>query len=515
MFKINPIRQAIFEGFFQRITAIDREPDIIEPLKDFGVPNYGFMMFDYNYRNYNSDNTIGNMLHLTTYFGGWYGNRDHVIYNGVSESVDLQFDLTPDTRFINLQTYIDNMSEIRSDNRSPKFLVTYHVSYDLPEGTTPERLYLVRFSADYGAYLYVQNNFSSSRLPRELRVTAPAKVNVRIIKVFKGVSIYDPEWREISLSVSGQNPFTLTAAEMFHPEPMTFLTFDAYLRKLDKPLQPQLAAEFQTYVNNPTYHYADSINTMRLKAGSSGDHRLNGYDVLTLHVEPPRYGSSTEYYIRLEPAHRVTRGLQTREDRLIGSWYPNTGSNLRSPSVTDPLVGIIPEQINVTGRGDYYDDRDLSYADAMITYKNPIVEHVSANQLAAYSVVGYQLTIKRNMIEYTEDLTPYLDITTDGYLDIKVDKESGEPITLCTIKWKIPESTSDYLKAQSVIMSSINRDPDWRSGVTNYTVSVKARLIDTYGDTSDGSDPTRPKKPISVLFYGGYVDPPIDDNVIT
>ncbi|APD19004.1 hypothetical protein [Vibrio phage J14] len=78
MFKINPIRQAIFEGFFQRITAINRDPDTGEPLKNFGVPNYGFMMFDYNYRNYRSDNAIGNMLHLTTYFGSWTGTNDYV-----------------------------------------------------------------------------------------------------------------------------------------------------------------------------------------------------------------------------------------------------------------------------------------------------------------------------------------------------------------------------------------------------------------------------------------------------
>lgn len=514
MFKINPIRQAIFEGFFQRITAINREPDTGEPLKNFGVPNYGFMMFNYNYRNYRSDNAVGNMLHLDTYFGGWTGNNDYVIHSGAGESIELQFDLTPDTRFISLQPYIDDMSEVNRNNRSPKFLVTYHVTYDLPEGTTPALLYSVRFSASGGANLYVQNGYSRSRLPEELQVNAPAKVNVKIIKVFRGSSIYDPEWREVSLTVSGSNPFTLTADQMFHHEPMTFLTFDAYLRKLNKPLQPQLSAEFQIYTNDRRFYYAESINTMRLKSGAVEDHRLNGYEVMTLHVDPPRYETSKEYHINLEPANRITNISQTKEDRLVGSWYPNSGSNINKPSVTDPLVGIIPEQINGTGRGEYFDDRDPSYANQMIVHQHPAVTNVYADRYTSYLVIGYRLTINRELIEYNEKNPPYLSIQEDGYLNINIDSDAGEQIKLCTIKWKIPESTSDYLEAQTVVMSSVNGRPDWTSGKTNYTVSVNAKLIDTYGDISDGSDPTQPNKPISVIFYGGYVDPPIEDNVL-
>ena len=514
MFKINPIRQAIFEGFFQHITAINRDPINPDPLKNFGVPNYGFMMFDSNARNYQSDNAIGNMLHLSTYFGGWVGNNDYTVYNGVSETLDLQFELTPSTKTIPLQSHIDVMSVNSSDNRYPKFLITYHITYDLPEGTTPNILYLVRFHASGGASLLVRSNYGNSRLPADLKVDAPAKVNVRITKVFRGIATYDPEWREIDLSVSGSNPFTIPASQMFHPEPMTFLSFDWYLRKMNTPLTPQLAAEFETYVSDPRFYYAESINTMRLKAGTVEDHRLNGYEVLSLYVTPPRYEDSQEYSITLESPHSISSTSGTREDRLVGSWFPNTGSNINKPSVTDPLVGIIPEQLNVTGRGDYYDDRDLDYASSMITYKNPIVDRVYADTYSAYSIVGYRLTINRAMLEYDENLTPYLSITKDGELDIKIDNALGEEITLCTIKWKIPESTSSYLEAQSVVMSSVNGKPDWRGGKTNYTVSVNARLIDTYADISDGTDPTKPKKPISVLFYCEYVDPPLNDDVI-
>ncbi|APD19000.1 hypothetical protein [Vibrio phage J14] len=49
--------------------------------------------------------------------------------------------------------------------------------------------------------------------------------------------------------------------------------------------------------------------------------------------------------------------------------------------MTDPLVGIIPEQINVTGRGDYFDDRDLDYASQMVTYQHPAVTKVYVGTL--------------------------------------------------------------------------------------------------------------------------------------
>ncbi|APD19001.1 hypothetical protein [Vibrio phage J14] len=141
---------------------------------------------------------------------------------------------------------------------------------------------MVRFHASGGANLFISSSLSRSRLPDDLKVIAPAKVNVKIIKVFRVAAVYGPEWRDITLAMEGANPFTLTADQMFHSEPMTFLTFDAYLRRLNKPLKPQLSAEFEVYVNDPIFYYADSINTMRLKSGVAEDHRLNGYDVLTL-----------------------------------------------------------------------------------------------------------------------------------------------------------------------------------------------------------------------------------------
>lgn len=514
MFKLTPIAEAIFEGFLQRIVAIKKEPLPLEPLKDFGIPNYGFMLFDYNWRNYRNDTAIGNMLHMVSYLSGWVGNNDKTVHVGASDYRDLEFDLNTSVTYISLQSYIDDMSTGGRSNRSPKFLITYHITYDLAADQTPRRLYFVRFFADSGVYLLVKNKVTSSILPDDHKVDAPAKVHVRITKVTYVTSHYDTEWREQTLTIAGQNPFTLTADQMFHPTPMTFLTYDKYIRKLDKPLKPQIAAEFEVYKTKRPFIYMEFMNTMRLKNGAVGDHRLNGYDVLTLSVQPPRYPSSTEYYIRAGAPYTISNSSVYKEDRLVGSWYPNSGSNVNKPQITDPIAGIIPEQINVTGRGQYFDDRDPEYVTRMITYQHPAVKNAQHDIFNSYLVPGYVLTIDRSLLEYDESRPPFFDISKEGFLDIKIEDENGLEITLLTIKWKVPESTSDYIEAQTVIRTTVNGKPDWSGGKINYTATVNVKLIDTYSDNNDGTDPTKPLKPISALFYCEYVDPPIASDVI-
>lgn len=514
MFKLNSVKQAIFEGFFQRITAIKTNPLDPEVLIDFGVPNYGFMLYDYYARNYTSDDVIGNMNHILTYIGSWVGNRDYVVNVGVLETKDLQFDLTPSSRVISLQSYIDAMSTDSTNNRAPKFLVTYHITYDLMPDQTPEVIYSARFAASSGAALAIESDYNPSILPSENKVPAPAKINVRLTKVMNAKAIYDTAWREVTISISGQNPFTITGDQMFHPEPMTFLTYDRYLRKLDKALTPQVSAEVQAYVTDNRFNYMEMMVNMQLRQGVAGDHRLNGYDVLTLDVDPPASETSTIYRIQVVTPFTISNSSVFKPDRLGGSWFPNNGANINKEPVTDPIIGIIPEQLNVTGRGGYFDERDPSYARQMITDQHPAVKEIFSNEYASYLVMGYTINIDRSILEYDETKHPFFDISEEGILDINIEDASGLIVTLCKIAWKAPESTSDYLETKTVIMSSINGNPDWKDGTAKYTVSTNVKLIDTYADVPAGTDLTKPNKPISALFHCDYVDAPLGEGVL-